>query len=145
LCKKGGGAWNRARWLLKWRGNCRGVDLGDVMFGKMNFFGGFEYEIEKLKDEVLSSVKAIEERQGNKKDVILSYLIRDLVKEIEGTFAIASGDLNYRIGIAIDMIVQATEIADKEGKPWVSKLLPITESLVKFEEENITRIKGENL
>ena len=119
--------------------------MGDVMFGKMNFFGGFEYEIEKLKDEVLSSVKAIEERRGNKKDVILSYLICDLVKEIEGTFAIASGDLNYRIGIAIDMIAQATEIADKEGKPWVSKLLPIAESLVKFEEENITRIKGENL
>ena len=108
--------------------------MGDVMFGKMNFFGGFEYEIEKLKKEVLSSVKAIEERRGNKKDVILSYLIRDLV-----------GDLNYRIRIAIDMIAQATEIANKEGKPWASKLLPIAESLVKFEEENITRAKGENL
>jgi hypothetical protein len=120
-----------------------GADLGDVMFGKMNFFGGFEYDIENLKNEILSSVKAIEERRGNKKDVILSYLIRDLAKEFEGTFVIASGNLDYMIGAATDLTAQVVEMADKEGKPWASKLLPIAESLAKFEEENITRIKGE--
>ena len=119
--------------------------MGDVMFGKINFFGGFEYEIEQVKKEVLSSVNAIEKRRGDKKDVILSYLIRDLAKEYEGTFVIASGNLDYMIGAATDLIAQVVEMADKEGKPWASKLLPIAESLVKFEEENIARTKGEDL
>lgn len=107
-----------------------GADLGDVMFG------GFEWKLKDLQDEILSAVKDIEKQYGKKRETILSYLVSILIKEI-------SSDPEYTIVAAVSMIAHAREKADKEGKPWASKLLPIAESLAKFEEENITRIKGE--